>query len=94
MDAIPIPNPPISRNMTSKETDSGRKDGNPDPPAEMVKSNADRIREFFLPNCLLTGPANNAPTKHPKRALPTTQPFKAAERSKYSAAVETVELTL
>src|SRR5690606_39465934 len=83
IDAIPIPNPPKILKKTSIETVSGNIDGSPEPQADNVNSTAEIIKEYFLPIFTLNGPATIAPTKHPSKALPTTQPFIASSNSKY-----------
>ena len=83
IEAIPIPKPPIILKITNKVTDSSKNEGKPDPHAEIVNSIAEIIKEYLRPSLILKGPATIAPTKQPKSALPTTQPFIAASNSKY-----------
>jgi len=78
-----FPIPRLILNITSKETDSVKKLGNPEPHAEIVNRNAEIIKEFFLPILMLRGPAIIAPTKQPINALPTTNPCNVASSSKY-----------
>ena len=52
-----------------RETDSGKKEGNPDPHAEIVNKMAEMISEYFLQMAQLNWPATNAPVKQPTRAL-------------------------
>ena len=82
IEAIPIPNPPIILKKTNKETDSEKIDGKPEPKADKENKIAEIIKECFLPNLILKGPAAMAPTRQPNKALPTTQPFIAESKSK------------
>ncbi len=83
IEAIPIPKPPIILKITNNVIDSGKKDGNPEPQAEIVNKIAENNNDFFLPIALLKKPAPRAPTKHPKSALLTIKPLRAPVNSKY-----------
>lgn len=57
IEAIPMATPPISLNTTNNVVDSGSILGNPEPQAEIIKSTAAMINDFFLPIALLIRPA-------------------------------------
>jgi hypothetical protein len=83
MEAIPMAIPPISLKNTIREMDSGKKEGRPEPQADMLKRIAAQMSDFFRPMALLIIPALAAPTRAPNKALLTIKPFNHPVSSKY-----------
>jgi len=54
IEAIPIPRPPIILKTTNKLTDSGKKEGKPEPHAEIVNKAAEIMKEYCLPSFMLS----------------------------------------